>query len=205
VTIGAISSTKRLRNLVAVGDSIVQGFGATQSFAAILASKLGCSVSNQGVGSAGWNVESGGVFGGTGNLTALAAANVDPLLSSLALNGLQPDLVLFAGLNDIRDGASPAAAFATFQTYYNARISAGWSAGNIFVCTLLIAGITGAGQLAYNNLLYQGGFNLIRFDGDSNMGSASYPTNALVCQADNIHPTDLGHTVLASICYGKLA
>lgn len=207
MTIGlaSVNSAKRLRNLVVVGDSIVQGFGATTPFPTVLGTKLSCSVSNQGVGSAGWNVESGGVFGGSGNLTALAPANVDPLLTSLAINGLQPNLVLFAGLNDIRDGASAATAFATFQTYYNARISAGWTAGNIFVCTLLIAGITGAQQLAYNNLVYQNGYNIIRFDGDSRMGGAAYPTDTTLCQADNIHPTDAGHAVLGAICYGKLA
>jgi hypothetical protein len=145
----------------------------------------------------------GGVKNGTGNLTAIAAATVDPLRTSLTCNGVQPYLVLFAGLNDIRDGDSPATAFASFQAYYNARISAGWLASKIIVATLLNSGIANAQQVAYNNLLIGAGtYNLARFDLDSNIGCNGCNNNLTFFNADTIHPLQVSHQIMAqSVCY----
>ncbi len=191
-------------NLVAVGDSVTIGFGATQPYPATIATALSSTASNQGVSSTGWNWSTGGVQGGSLTLAALAAANVDPLLSSLTCgNGAKPYLLLFGGLIDMNDGDTAANTFTNFQTYYNARVSFGWPAANIIVGTLTNAGVTLAKQTAYNNSIITAGiYNIARMDLDSNIGCAGCNNNMTYFQADTIHPTNAGLAIIAQVfCY----
>lgn len=189
-------------NFVAEGDSVTLGFGATQPYPATIATALGTTGFNHGIGSTGWNWSTGAVQGGSLTLTALAPANIDPQLATLTCNGVQPYLLLFGGLIDMNDGDTAANTFTSFQTYYNARIAFGWQASKIIVGTLTVAGIGTAKQAAYNASLISGGFNLARMDLDSNMGCATCNLSAVYWQGDNIHPTNLGLGIIAQIfCY----
>jgi lysophospholipase L1-like esterase len=188
-------------NLVAVGDSITVGFGATAPYPATIATALSTTASNQGVGATGWNYNSGGTTGGN-SLINLAAANVDPLLASLTCNGSQPYLILFAGTNDIFYGASGATTYASFQTYLAARISAGWLASHIIAVPILKrSGDSDADRAAYNSGVINGAgsYLLARTDLDANIGCSTCNTNLTYFQSDQVHPTNAGLNIIAHL------
>jgi lysophospholipase L1-like esterase len=170
-------------NLVAVGDSITVGFGATNPHPANISTALSTISSNQGVNGAGWNYDFGG-----GNLTARAATAVDPTLGGCN----SPFLILFAGTNDIVLGGSTGAqTYAYFQTYITARLSAGWLPQEIIVATMLPRSDASETQRTnYNNLLISGaatyGYTLARLDQDSNIGCAGCASNLTYYQSGGI-------------------
>lgn len=188
-----------LQNVVFVGDSITLGVGATNPFPANIATIDGITASNQALNGAGWQRDFG-----QGSLTAVAAASVDPLLSSLTRSRLPPKLVLFAGTNDIVSNPSTGAqTYALFQTYLAARIAAGWVMSNIVVATMLPrTNATEAERVAYNAALVSGasaGYVLARNDLDPNMGGSGKWSDTTYFQADGIHPNNTGLQVLANI------
>lgn len=192
-------------NLVAVGDSITVGFGATQPFPATIATALSSIASNQGVNGIGWNYNPGGTTGGS-SLINTAATNVDPLFAADSCVGIaqRPVLLLFAGTNDLFYGATPAQAYSSFQTYLSNRISFGWQVERIIVATILQrSGDTVADRDAFNALIVAGattsGYGLVRLDLDVNIGCSSCNTNLTYFQADQVHPNNTGLQIIANL------
>jgi lysophospholipase L1-like esterase len=192
-------------NFVADGDSITFGVGTnTVPYATTIASALGVTGSNQGIVGAGWNYNFGG-----GSLIGTAPAAVDPLLSSLSCGSLKPILIGFAGTNDLnttRGNNTPAQAYAFFQTWFNARIAAGWPAQNIFVPTMISitsADVSDANRVAYNDLLIAGatsqGYTIVPTGADANLGCNGCFSNSTYFQSDGIHPTNTGAAIIANL------
>lgn len=187
------------------GDSIMLATTPTllTSFLALTATAMGVSVFNEGHNSIGWNYD--GVGGG--NLTARAAAEIDPLRTSAPCP--PPYLVLFAGTNDLCScgGNSTAAqTYAFFQTYIAARQSAGWAANTkvIVVTTLPRTGVDNTQRAIYNGDLVTGaatyGYALARVDLDPNIGCDSCNTNLTYYQNDGgTHPNQTGQQIIANI------
>lgn len=193
-------------NIVGVGDSITLGSGVATPWPAAIGTALSSTASNQGVSSIGWNYNPGGTTGGS-SLIGIAAANVDPLLSSLTCNGAQPYLVLFAGTNDIFYGATGLQAYGSFQTYLANRISAGWKMQNIIAATILQrAGDSTADRAAYNDAVVadQSHFALARLDLDPNIGCNTCNTNTTYFMMDQVHPNQTGTSIIANIICNQI-
>jgi lysophospholipase L1-like esterase len=114
-------------------------------------------------------------------------------------------LVVFAGTNDIwLAGQTAAQTFTAFQTYFNARVAAGWVAARIIVVTMLPRQATPANEASRITLnaswvSNQGsmGYKLALVDQDANIGLPGSQSNATYYNADLIHPKDAGHAVAA--------
>lgn len=118
--------------------------------------------------------------------------------------GVRNKLVVFAGTNGITLGGHTATAEAAdFDTYINARISAGWDMADVTVVTMLArSGVNESDRAAYNAALVSKavtyGYKLARVDLDPNIGGSGYPSNPTYCY-DGIHPTAAGQAIIASI------
>jgi lysophospholipase L1-like esterase len=181
-------------NLVAVGDSITAGVGATTAYPALIASSLRSQAFNQGVSGAGWPI-----------LAAQAAKEVDPRLSRTdRAFCTDPDLVLFAGTNDIfNEEKTSAQTYALFQTYLSARLVAGWKPNKIVVVTMLPRSKSKENdRSAYNNNLVSGaatyGYMLARVDLDPNIGCSGCEAN-MSFYVDGVHPNNTGQEMLANL------
>lgn len=127
----------------------------------------------------------------------------------LAVDGWQDPsltdwLVTFAGTNGMAlGGNSVSAELVDFETYINARLSAGWNADNIIVCTMLPRDLfLEISRTEYNNGLVSRagtfGYRLARFDLDPTMGVAGAFNNPTYYY-DGLHPTEAGHEILGQI------
>lgn len=137
---------------------------------------------------------------GFGTLTADAVTRVDPLLARTGTKYL----VIFAGTNDIfLNSTSGAATWTLLESYINARISAGWTAANICVGTMLPRqGQHESDRSTLNGSIRSNaagmGYKVADFAADATMGPAGAENNTTYYQ-DLIHPTAAGHVILASI------
>lgn len=132
-----------------------------------------------------------------------AVINVDPHVSPIA------KLVVFAGTNGlVLNAATPAAEAADADTYIAARLAAGWVASNIYVLTMIAReSYSDAKRLQYcaelEAVCEARGCNIVRIHEDFDLGvSASQFNTAFV--ADQIHPTALGHQVIAEWVYDAM-
>jgi lysophospholipase L1-like esterase len=197
--------------LVAHGDSITDGYGLSPDHASaypnVLATnktaglKITTSV-NFGDISAGFT--SPGVSGYT--LDQSAPLWVDPYVGTPGAR-----LIIFAGTNGLNgSGATGASVFADFVTYFNARLTAGWSAGNIIVVESLPRGPGGnpTNRVAYNALIASNassmGYQEVPLGTDTVMGQTGQDTNTTYYQ-DGIHPTAVGQALLAADMFGPTA
>lgn len=140
------------------------------------------------------------------DLIADAPINVDPWRTDEAR------LVVFAGTNGIWStlgNHTAAEEYADFQEYIEARIAAGWNPDHIVVCTMLDreGGFGGTIRADYNALLVGGastyGYRVARLDQNANIGDNGDQANTTYF-ADAIHPTQAGHTEIASVVYAAM-
>lgn len=140
-----------------------------------------------------------------GTLTADAVTRVDPLLSNTG----DKYLIIFAGTNDIfLNGTSGAATWTLLESYINARISAGWTAGNICVGTMLPRqGAHEADRTTLNSSIRSNaagmGYKVCDFAADSRIGDAGDENDATY-YSDTIHPTAAGQAILSQIILSTL-
>lgn len=140
-----------------------------------------------------------------GTLTADAVTRVDPILSR---DGTKY-LVIFAGTNDIwLNSTTGAGAWTLLETYINARISAGWTVGNICVGTMLPRqNGNESARTTYNGLIRGNaagmGYKVCDFAADSRIGDAGDENDATY-YSDTIHPTAAGQAILSQIILSTL-
>lgn len=181
-------------NLTGAGDSIMFGTAATGSlgFFNVTVSTLLTNLTptskwtNLGVGGYTWL-----------DLTT-NAATTDTYYSTLYKKNI---LVLFCGTNDIAGGADGATTYARALAYCQARQAAGWL---IVIVTMLPRGDATfeAKRVIYNNLVAA---NWQTFADayypahlDANIGVASANTNLTYYNADQVHPINAGHAIIAT-------
>ena len=134
-----------------------------------------------------------------------APTSVDPTQA----DGIDDWLLVFAGTNGIAiNGNSAATEYADFKTYITARISAGWTADNIVVATMLPrTGVTDSIRQDFNTALVGDdggyGYRLARLDLNANIGDAGDDANATYFY-DGTHPTAAGHAIIAQIFYDAM-
>jgi lysophospholipase L1-like esterase len=140
-----------------------------------------------------------------GTLTADAVTRVDPILSRAG----DKYLIIFAGTNDIfLNSTSGAATWTLLQTYINARISAGWTAANICVVTMLPRQNTKeSDRTTYNGLIRSNaagmGYKVADAGADATIGCAGCENNTTY-YADTIHPTAAGHLIIQGLISAAL-
>lgn len=191
--------------IICHGDSITKGYPITTPFWVTLVQSRNTDVSavpklkQRGLIS-GFN------YAGSGDPSLIddAATQVDAAKDGSLTNWL----IVFAGTNDIFLGVGTAAgAYGYFITYIEARIAAGWDADKIVVCTMLpresdTRPEKEAVRVTFNGDLVSGAgtydYRLARLDLDSNIGAANADQNATY-YVDKIHPTNAGHSIIASI------
>jgi lysophospholipase L1-like esterase len=203
--------------VVGLGDSIMWGqtegaAPSTGAFIALIANKIRVAQPTQIVGDinfaqpgASWALaNSNPLYGHQKTLNQIATALVDPCLS---LPATTKWLVLFAGTNGIYlQGNSAATEYANFLTGFNARISAGWTAANIIVPTMLPrGGALESVRISYNSLITGGaathGYTAVDFSTDAHMGQPTSNSNTTY-YLDGVHPTlAAGHPALANDIY----
>ena len=127
-----------------------------------------------------------------------AAAEIDANITS----GKRNILFLFAGSNGIAINSNSAAVeYAAFESYLADRLAAGWQIGNIYVLTMLErSGVSEVTRGAYNDLLRAGvttyGYTLVDLDLDARLVA---PDVSVI--GDGVHPTELGHRIIAQNVY----
>lgn len=197
--------------LVCHGDSITEGYGATgyrtthagsycvQAAAAVAGQTVSpvlLGINGQGLNYV-YSVYPSNTFG---TLTADAVTRVDPILSQTGTKYL----VIFAGTNDIfLNGTSGAATWTLLETYINARITAGWTAANICVGTMLPRqGSNESARSTLNGSIRSNaagiGYKVCDFAANATIGDAGDENNTTY-YIDTIHPNDAGHAILAQI------
>jgi lysophospholipase L1-like esterase len=182
------------KNIVAVGDSITNGYATTTPYPGLIASHFGTTSIAKGHDGSGWVHD-----GGTGSIPA-NASEVDAVVTSPPQT-----LILFAGTNDFAfDFADPTTIFNDMMTYRAARVSAGYNASKIIICTMLPRGsfIDGL-RTTYNGLIVSNastyGYAVARLDLDPNIGPLGSETNLTYYNSDQIHPNNAGHSIIAGI------
>lgn len=197
-------------NIVNDGDSISLTSAATSIYLPQLANLI---VANGkgipywtrcGINGASWN------YAWNGTIYPYTITQDAPLRVDVAQrNGITNWLIPFAGTNGILlAGHSAATEYSDFQTYIAARISAGWTAANIVVCTCLPrTGLNETTRGTYNTDLVNGavtyGYKLARLDQDPTIGQAGDNLNTTY-YSDGTHPTAAGHAIIASIIYAVM-
>lgn len=195
--------------LVTHGDSISSVTHPTSDptknwsrlLAAAITARTGQAVNHQqyGIGGHSWKY----AWAPSGNPNTLmqdAVINIDPHVSASAR------LCLFAGTNGLTlNGKTPAAEAADADEYIAARLAAGWVASNIYVLTMLPReGYSDARRteycLALETICQARGLNIVRLHEDNDIGLAGVQSNTTFFP-DQIHPTPLGHEVVAETVY----
>lgn len=186
--------------VVAVGDSLTLGLGASDGYVGFLQTAQGLITTIHYAAHSGgaWAFTDAGVPG-TPNLTSRAAAEADIYVA----DSPQPYLLLWAGTNDISYGATGAATYASFETYIQARIAAGWSPSKIVVLDMISrTAISNAERVIYNDLLIAGtgtyGYKIARLDQNANIGCASCFSDGTYF-TDGVHLTTVGQQLVATI------
>lgn len=197
-------------NLVAIGDSmtIMNSGTSNTGYAKVCAALLGsgrsiiASYSAFGINGASWlDAYSQGPYLGK---------TIDDLSSAFAdarrVPGLINILLGFAGTNGMfLDGNSAATEFSNFQTWYAARIAAGWSPGEILVITVLPRQSDASfntKRLAYNaDVVSYGtseGFLVADVSDDTTIGTEGDENDLTYYQSGGIHLNGTGQTYLAT-------
>jgi len=192
-------------NLVFHGDSItweeILGVGNEaqtypQMLGTISAARQGGTFNVTQVGQSGstWNYSDGA---DPDSLLDTAAAEIDTLLTPTA------KLFLFAGTNGLAlSGRTGAQEFTDFVTYFNARITAGWTASQIYVLTCLPRAAISTERAAYNTALAGGvatyGYTLIDL---RLLYDAEASNNDSTWYNDTIHPNAALHDQIAEYLY----
>jgi lysophospholipase L1-like esterase len=206
-----ICGTPKL-TIVAHGDSITEGYGITiipaNAYPNVLAGNETAALRpatsvNFGDYSAGFTYA--GQSGYT--LDQSAPLWVDPYVTTPGAR-----LIIFAGTNGLSAmGATGASVFNDFVTYFNARLAAGWAAGNIIVVEALprnAAAPQETNRLAYNALLSSNaasmGYQEVPVGTDTVMGQTGQYADTTYYQ-DGVHPTAVGQALLASDMFGPTA
>lgn len=190
--------------LVAVGDSIAGGFTASVNWPTLVGSALGMTVHNPFRNAYGWRFNASG--GTSDSIITHAASDVDIYVNVSP----QPFLILAAGVNDIFWGDTGTQAYASFLTYYNARLAAGWAPSHIIAVTITPAAQrTPQNRALYNNALINGallhGYSLARIDLDPFLGPDGANLNTTYYNADATHPNDFGQNKYALVIEHSLA
>lgn len=185
-----------VQSLIAQGDSITVGNGATHNWTYYLNQAYHASalnVTNLAVSGTGFSV------GGANSVINLGST-ADGYLNARAA------LYCFAGTNDIHFGASAASVFADFSTWLGARIAAGWTYPQIwFLVPLPRASVNPTFETTRQAFIAMvvadasaKGYHLVRLDQDTDIGQAGDETNLTYYQVDQVHPTDAGQQRIAS-------
>lgn len=206
--------------LVCHGDSITQGYGTTTYLGAdtavwsnqVVIQAVAAHPSyvfggvNRGINGQGLNYVYSQYPSNTfGTLTADAVTRVDPILAQSGTKYL----VIFAGTNDIfLNGTSGAATWTLLETYINARLTAGWTAANICVVTMLPRqGGHESDRTTYNSSIRSNaagmGYKVADAGADSTIGDAGDENNGTY-YLDTIHPIDAGHVIIANLVKAQL-
>lgn len=138
----------------------------------------------------------------TPNLISLAASEVDIYVGVSP----QPFLLLLAGSNDIFYGWTGAQTYASFETYVQERIEAGWVSNRIIALTMMSRSPPPSGietqRVAYNAAIVSGqatyGYVLSRLDLNANIGAPNASQNATYF-SDGTHPTTAGSQEIANV------
>lgn len=201
--------------IAAIGDSITNETPNINCYPAVLQRLL---FSEQGIESKLWRRGMNGhswnyawpSSGLTNTINQEAAAVLPGLLALPQYAGLTKILIAFAGTNGIAlAGHSAATEYSNFQTFIAARLSAGWTAGNIYVCTMLPrGGSVESARGTYNTSLVSGAATYhyipVRFDQITDMGGAGDNANTDFYKADQIHPNTAGQAALAQKLYDTM-
>lgn len=196
-------------NIVSHGDSISLTSAVQRNYLPRLASILPARVqwTRCGINGGSWNynwVSSGY----DKDMLDDAPIRVDPARSASMKNVL----ILFAGTNGMfttLGNHSAATEYTNFQTYYAARLAAGWQRSEIIVCTMLPrTSFSEATRTTYNTSLVNGAaggaYKICRLDLIPEIGLAGQNTN-LTWFLDGTHPTDAGHEIIARAIYALIS
>lgn len=186
-------------SLVGVGDSITIGVGAGIDWGTQVTTDLSLAPyhfeAHSGIG---LDHDIFGSIGGN-SLINLAASEVDGFLTT----NPQPFLGVFAGTNDLLYGYTGAQTLTAFQTYIQARLTAGWSPRHIIAITALSrSDISDSQRLIYNAGIVSSagtyGYLVARTDANPFIGSTGASTNTTYF-GDGVHPTTAGQLIITSI------
>jgi lysophospholipase L1-like esterase len=182
------------KNIVAVGDSITNGFETTTPYPGLVAGHFGTTSVVKAHDGSGWVHD-----GGTGSIPA-NSSEVDAVVT------VPPQtLILFAGTNDFAfDNADPTTIFNDMMTYRAGRVSAGFNASKIIIATMLPRGsFIESLRTSYNSLIVSNastyGYAVARLDLDPNIGPLGSETNLTYYNSDQVHPNNAGHSIIAGI------
>lgn len=185
------------------GDSITRDFVEDTSSNYIFTVATGAvspRVRPRGINGVSWN------FRWTGepylnDMIVDAPIAIDPLQDGSIPNWL----ILFAGTNGIALNSNSASQeLDDFETYIQARNTAGWAYADMVICTMLPRdpSITEATRTSYNDGLISRavtfGYNLARFDLDPDIGQASDNLD-ITYYYDGVHLNETGHAVAGGI------
>lgn len=141
----------------------------------------------------------------TGTLIDHAPIAIDPRIRA----GMDNWLIVWAGINGMAlGGHSAAAEYDDCKTYLSARITAGWQADKIIVCTMTPrAGFTDSIREDFNALIVGDGddlgYQVARIDLNTNIGQWGDQENTTYFY-DGVHMTDAGHGEAAAVIYGVM-
>lgn len=187
--------------VVCDGNSLTAGYGGADNYPALLAAMLPSGALNRNYGASSQT---------TADMSSDAATQVDNNLR--AYTGAAT-LIAWETTNDIYFGADLATCQSRFQAYFNARIAAGWrDSGNKLVAMTLTA---------RGNFPDQPGMSVIldNFNIWLRANYATYAThlvdlaadarlsdfnNTTYFQADKVHLTNAGSTVVAGLVYAAV-
>lgn len=165
-------------NLVADGDSITFGQGATNPYTALM-----------GLSGNSWTITNKGIPGELlSTMLTNAPTAIDPLFTSKFSKNV---VVIWGGTNDIANSQQPVDVYANLTSYIAARHAVGWK---VIAVTMLSRVGWDAKKDQYNALILA---NTAKADGIADfsgtpLGVDNGYLNATWFQADEIHPTTLG-------------
>lgn len=206
---GAQSTNKIL---IAHGDSITSSLQPSADITknwsiqlqSLISARQGTSytLTQKGLSGYSWNYVLSGA--GPNTINQDAVINIDPLASASAI------LIAFAGTNGLwLQGNTPAVEAAGADAYIAARISAGFTASNIYIMGMLPREQYKENlRKQYNDLLAgyctARGCKFIAIQDNFDIGWPSQQNNTTWFQADQVHPSPLGHTQIAELVYDAL-
>ncbi len=187
--LGVIVSASATLQIVAAGDSLVEGQGATLNRSLVRLLNYPTYLMRSA---------------GKGSTTIQAMVTDAAEIDQLVMAGKTNVLVVFAGTNDIAGGRTGAQAYGDLQTFCSGRRTAGFDL--IVVCTMLPRAGIETQRVAYNSAIAAGfAGNTLDCDAiadlgaDTNIGAAGANNNATYYDADTIHLNNTGYAVAAPI------
>jgi hypothetical protein len=177
----SISNAPTQDELLLVGDSITAGYETTIPWAASLNITQGS-----------FNIDNDGCNGYKLTDFLSVSSNFDCMLKT---NGGKNCLVIWAGTNDLANGADPSTVVGSLGAFCRARRIAGWK---VIVVTMLSRVSNDANKNAYNTLIRQlwptFADGLADVAANPNLGADGAYSDTTYFNTDQIHPTNLSAT-----------